>query len=54
LYGWTEHSLPVIYDPNRRVIGTSRSHGRPDIEAAIAAVKPTNVIRTGGAGNKVS
>lgn len=35
------------------VVGTTRSHGRPEVEAAIVASRATDVIRIGGAGNKV-
>lgn len=34
------------------VVGTTRSHGRPEIESAIKISKATDVHRVGGAGNK--
>ncbi len=34
------------------IIATTRTHGSPEVEAAIARVKPDDVIRVGGAGHK--
>eukprot|EP01114_Cavostelium_apophysatum_P013370 TRINITY_DN3224_c0_g2_i1.p1 TRINITY_DN3224_c0_g2~~TRINITY_DN3224_c0_g2_i1.p1 ORF type:complete len:330 (+),score=33.92 TRINITY_DN3224_c0_g2_i1:124-1113(+) len=40
-------------DPNRLVVTTTRSHASREIEECIEALKPTEVLRTGGAGYKV-
>lgn len=35
------------------IITTTRSHTDPKVTAAVNACKPTDVIKVGGAGNKV-
>lgn len=49
---WTECAAPKV-DPGRNIVGTSRSHGRAEIDLAVKNSVPTDVIRSGGAGNKV-
>lgn len=37
----------------KRIITTTRSHSSPEVQAALNAMDPTDIIRVGGAGHKV-
>jgi len=39
---------------DKRIITTSRSHMTHDVKKAIDACNPTDILRVGGAGHKVS
>ncbi|KRY33122.1 3'(2'),5'-bisphosphate nucleotidase 1 [Trichinella spiralis] len=46
--------LQVKPPPNgKRIVVTTRSHGNPNLENILEILQPTEVIRVGGAGNKV-
>lgn len=47
--GYTPSSPPA----DKRIITTTRSHNTPIVQAVLDAIKPDEVIRVGGAGNKV-
>eukprot|EP00041_Stephanoeca_diplocostata_P019830 m.432058 g.432058 ORF g.432058 m.432058 type:complete len:219 (-) comp21407_c0_seq28:1862-2518(-) len=49
---WTKIEQPPTVD-GRIAIATTRSHSRPEVNTAIEASKATEIIRIGGAGNKV-
>lgn len=38
----------------KRIITTTRSHSNPIINSTIAALKPDEVLKVGGAGHKVA
>jgi 3'(2'), 5'-bisphosphate nucleotidase len=38
---------------NTRIIATTRAHSTPRVEATLAALEPTEILRVGGAGHKV-
>lgn len=47
--GYTPQQPPS----DKRIITTTRSHNTPVVQAVLDAIKPDEVIRVGGAGNKV-
>ncbi|XP_032804042.1 3'(2'),5'-bisphosphate nucleotidase 1 isoform X2 [Petromyzon marinus] len=48
-FGYVPASVPA----GKRVITTTRSHSNPVVSACVDAMEPTDVLRVGGAGNKV-
>ncbi|GAB6020513.1 hypothetical protein CHUAL_003198 [Chamberlinius hualienensis] len=48
-HGYTTEPLPK----DKRIITTTRSHCTPEVQAALDAMAPDDVIRVGGAGHKV-
>ena len=49
-FGWDKVEVP----DNRRVLITTRSHSNKLVTSCLDNMKPTQVERQGGAGNKVS
>ena len=48
-FGWTRQEPPA----NRRILITTRSHSNELVNKCLASMSPTEIIRQGGAGNKV-
>ena len=48
-FGWTRQEPPA----DRRVLITTRSHSNELVNQCLASMSPTEVVRQGGAGNKV-
>ncbi|XP_076234920.1 3'(2'),5'-bisphosphate nucleotidase 1 [Calliopsis andreniformis] len=44
---------PITPPPGKRIVTTTRSHSDSNVQAAISALQPDEVLRVGGAGYKV-
>ncbi|CAL1279058.1 unnamed protein product [Larinioides sclopetarius] len=54
IVGAGTHGIDCKKPPeNKRIITTTRSHSNPVINSTIAAMKPDDVLKVGGAGHKV-
>ena len=55
IVGGSVGGMPIVAPPEGKVIvTTTRSHSSSTVNDAVAAVSPTEVLRVGGAGHKVS